>query len=176
MVQNLYKNWLLVSKIIWGIWTTSDKKWKVQNVEIHGLLLSKKYIPTVKTCTEDLSTLLSTTCSTNSLCQFWNHKSFCTTKLLYIFLAQTLHTFHKSSPPKSKYSDFPLLALKYAKFLMSFFKQKVRFSSEFGSFFTVMRDNSPTPFKLKLYMLFTKGAMKVQIFRFSTVSMEINLP
>ena len=33
MVQNLYKNWLQISKII-GIWITSDKQWKVQKVEI----------------------------------------------------------------------------------------------------------------------------------------------
>ena len=30
----LYKNWLLVSKFTWGIWTTSGKDWKVQKVEI----------------------------------------------------------------------------------------------------------------------------------------------
>ena len=34
MVQKLYKNWLQVSKIISGIWITSDKQWKVQKVEI----------------------------------------------------------------------------------------------------------------------------------------------
>ena len=33
-VQSLCKNWLLVSKITWGIWKTSDKQWKVQKVEI----------------------------------------------------------------------------------------------------------------------------------------------
>ena len=42
-----------------------------------------------------------------------------------IFLAQTLYTFYKSSPSKCKFSDFPLLGLKFTKFLMSFFKQKV---------------------------------------------------
>ena len=34
MVQKLYKTWLQVSKIISGIWITSDKQWKVQKVEI----------------------------------------------------------------------------------------------------------------------------------------------
>ena len=35
MVQlSLYKNWLLVSKITRGIWTNSEKQWKVQKVEI----------------------------------------------------------------------------------------------------------------------------------------------
>ena len=69
-------------------------------------------------------TLLSTTSknSPNYLCHFWNHKSFFTTQLLCIFLSQTLHTFYKSSPSKCKFSDFPLLRLKFTKFLMSFFK------------------------------------------------------
>ena len=49
--------------------------------------------------------------SPNYLCHFWNHKSFFTTQLLCIFLAQTLHTFYKSSPSKCKFSDFPLLRL-----------------------------------------------------------------
>ena len=33
MMENLFKNWLLVSKIIWGIWITSEKQRKVQTVE-----------------------------------------------------------------------------------------------------------------------------------------------
>ena len=73
-------------------------------------------------------------------------KSFLTTQFLCIFLAQTLHTLYKSSPSKCKFSDFPLLGLKFTKFLMSFFKQKVSFSSKFGSFFSVMRGNSSIHF------------------------------
>ena len=47
-----------VSKIT-GIWTTSDKQWKVQKV--FGLL-SKTYIPSAKTLyTVDLSNILSST-------------------------------------------------------------------------------------------------------------------
>ena len=37
LLQNEAKfiqNWLQISKIIWGIWITSDKHWKVQKVEI----------------------------------------------------------------------------------------------------------------------------------------------
>ena len=68
------------------------------------------------------------------------YKSFFTTQFLCIFFAQTLHTFYKSSPSKCKFSDFPLLGLKFTKRLMSFFKQKVSFSSKFGSFFSVMRE------------------------------------
>ena len=47
-----------------------------------------------------------------------------------------------------------LMSLK--KSLMSFFKQKVSFSSKFESFFNVMRDHSFVLFQLKLYMVLTK--------------------
>ena len=78
------------------------------------------------------------------------------TQLLYIFLAQTIHTFYKSSPSKCKFSDVPLLVLKFTKFLTLFFKQNVSFS--FGSLFSVMRDNSSVLFYLSLYMLWRKVA------------------
>ena len=39
MVQILYKTWLLISKII-GVWTTSDKQWKVQKVHIFRLAIA----------------------------------------------------------------------------------------------------------------------------------------
>ena len=126
MVQNLYKNWLLVSKITWGIWTTSDKQWKVQKVEIwwatfvQKTYLSKKYIPSAKTLyTDDLSNItFNYFCksSQNSLCHFWNHEWFFTTQLLCNFLAQTLNALNKSSPSKCKFSDFLLLTLKLTRF------------------------------------------------------------
>ena len=56
-------------------------------------------------------------------------------------LAQTLHTFYRSSPSKCKFSDFPIPMLKFTQFFISFFKQKVSFSSKFGSLFSVMRDS-----------------------------------
>ena len=92
------------------------------------------------------------------------YKSFFTTQFLCIFFAQTLHTFYKSSPSKCKFSDFPLLGLKFTSFLMSFFKQKVSFSSKFGSFLSVMRDNSSALFQLKLYMLLRKVAHQIENF------------
>ena len=102
--------------------------------------LSKKYI-----YTEDLSNITFNYLSKNSpnyLCHFWNHKSIFTKQLLCIILAQTLlYILYTSSPSKFKFSDFPLLELKFTKFLMSFFKQKISFSSKFGSFFSVMRDH-----------------------------------
>ena len=141
-----------IQKLDWkitGIWTTSDEQWKTQKVEIRWAFLQKKYILSAKTYTVDLSnTTFNYMCvdSPNYLSHFWNHKSFFTTQLLCIFLAQTLHTFYKSSPSKCKFSDFPLLGLKFTNFLMSFFKQKVSFSSKFGSFFSVMRDHSSVLF------------------------------
>ena len=94
-------------------------------------------------------TLLSTTCvpdSPNSMCHFWNHKSFLATQLLCIFIIQTLHTFYKSSPSASKFSDFLLFELKSTKFLMPFFKQNISFSSKFGSLFSFMRTHSSVHF------------------------------
>ena len=64
MVQSLCKNWILVSKITWRIWTTSDKHWTLQKVEIWWANFSKKHIPSAKTLyTEKIYvTSLSTTC------------------------------------------------------------------------------------------------------------------
>ena len=99
----------------------SPKSWNLMG------FCPKKYIPSVKTYTVDLSNItFNYLCvdSPNYLCHFWNHKSFFTTQLLHIFLAQTLHTFHKSSPSKCRCSDFPLFRLKFTKFLMYFSYKK----------------------------------------------------
>ena len=53
-------------------------------------------------------------------------------------LSQTLHNFDKNISSKCKYSDFPLLKLKFIKFLMSFFKQEVSFLQ---SCFTFLAEN-----------------------------------
>ena len=144
-------------------------------MKFDGLLLFKKYIPLSESSyTEDLSTLLSTTCSPNFLCHFWDHKLFFTTQFLCVFPAQTLNTLSKSSPSKFKFSDFPLLALKFTKFLMSFFKQKVNFSSKFGPLFSVIRNNYPVRFSSNFICCYQKEPIKVQIFRLSTVLMKIN--
>ena len=49
-----------------------------------------------------------------------------------------------------------MLWWKFAKFLMSFSKQQVSFSSNFASLFNVMRDNSSVLFQLKQYTLCSK--------------------
>ena len=120
-------------KITWEIWATSDEKWKVQtSCNLMGFCV-QKYIPSAKANTEDLSNITFNYLRENSLnylCHFWNHKSFFPVHLLCIFLAQTLHTFYKSSPSKWKFLDFPLLRLKFNKFLMSLFKLKFSFSNK----------------------------------------------
>ena len=133
--KSLYKNWLLVSKITWGIWTTSNKQWKVQKVE--SWWARYYFCPKTTLYTEDLSNI-----TFNCLCE----NSFFTTRLFYIFLVQKLHTFYKRSPSKWKISDFPLLGSKFTKILMSFFKQKFSFSSKVVSFFSVMGDSSSIRF------------------------------
>ena len=134
-MQNLYKNWLLVSKIIWGIWITSDKQWKVQKVVIQWDTFVRKIRSFSKTTFVKIHQVLY-------ICHFWNNMSFFITQLACIILVQILHTFDKNIPSKLKLSDFSLVQLKCMKFLKSFFKQKVSLSWKFGSLFSFMRDNS----------------------------------
>ena len=135
----------------------SQKSWKLMGFCPKNTLLQIKHY------VQDLSNITSNyLCkySPNYLCHFWNNKSFFTTQLFYIILAQTLHTFDKSSPSKCKFSDFSILKLKFTKFLMSFFKSKVSFSSKFRSFLRVMRDNSS-----KLCMTLIKVARQSEEFQ-----------
>ena len=84
--------------------------------------------------------------------------------LLRFFSWNFIYAIDKSSTSKCKFSDFPLLALKFTKFIISFLKPRASFSSNFASLSTLMRDNSSVLFHLKLYMLSTKGTHQVQIF------------
>ena len=120
-----------------------------------GYFCPKNTFLQLKDYIQRIITLLSTTHQIPFM-SFLNHKSFFSTKLPCIFWFSKLDTFGKSSPWKCKFSDFPLLVLKFTKFLLSFFKQKVSFSSKFWSLFSVMRDNSNVFFLLKFYMLLTK--------------------
>ena len=111
--------------------------------------------------TEDLSNnSFNFSCENLPNFYFWNHKLFFTTQLVYIFFAQTLHTVDKNIPKKCNFFqivDCSLLRLKFIKYIMSFFKQKVSFSLNFGWLFSVMRDNSSVLLLLKLYVIWTKG-------------------
>ena len=82
----------------------SPKSWNLIGV------CPKKYIPSAKTYTVDLSNItFNYSCdSPNYLCPFWNHKLFFTTQLLCIFLAQTLLST-KVAHESADFQTFPLL-------------------------------------------------------------------
>ena len=140
--------------------------------------MSKKHIPSAKTYTDDLSNItFNYLCenSPNTLCHFWNHESFFTTQFLYIFLAQTSHTFYKSSPSECRFSDFPLHALKFTKFLMSFFKQKVSFSSIFGPIFQCNERSFFSTFLAETLYAIDKSSMsKFKIFILAKAHIKIH--
>ena len=150
---------------------------KAKKLKSNGLHLSKKYIPSAKTLyTEELSSITLNylfESSPNSLCHFWNHKSFFMTQLFCTFLAETLNAIQKSSTSKCRFPDLSLLSLKFTKLVMSFLKSRA-FSSNFASLSSVMRDNSSVLFHLKLYKPWTKGTHQVEFFRLSTAPIKIN--
>ena len=100
----------------------SHKSWNLMGYFCpkNTFLQLKHYLPKI------YLTLLSTTCVKfikllmSFLKPYISHFSRHSSSVF--FLAQTLHTFYKSSPSKCKFSDFPLLRLKFTKFFMSFFK------------------------------------------------------
>ena len=55
-------------------------------------------------------------------------------------------TLDKRIPSKSQFWYFQVLWWKFAKFLISFIKPQVSFSSNFASLFSVMKDNFSVPF------------------------------
>ena len=156
MVPSLCKNWLLVSKITWGIRTISDKQWKVQKVEfwwatfVQKIICPKNTFLQIKHYIQKIYlTLLSTNCvkiHQITYVIFETISYFSQHNFSLFFLAQTLHTFCRSSSSECKFSYILLLGLKFTKFLMWFFKQNFSFSSKFRSFCSVMRDNSSVPF------------------------------
>ena len=58
-----------------------------------------------------------------------------------------------------------MLGSKFIKFLMSTLKWQVNSSSNFASFFTVMKDTSSMDFKLILFQLWLKDLIKIPILR-----------
>ena len=71
------------------------------------------------------------------------------------FLVHTFSSLDKRIPSKSQFWYFQVLWWKFAKFLMSFVKQQVTFSSNFASLFNVMKDNSSVLW-LKHYILWSQ--------------------
>ena len=95
-----------------------------------------------------------------------------TTRLHYF--SSHITYFWQKYPIKVQIFRFFTIELKYIKFLMSFFTQKVSLSPKFGSLFSVIRNNFSVLFHVKLYILLTKGTHQVQISRLSTALMKIN--
>ena len=83
-------------------------------------------------------------------------------------------TLDKKSPSKSQFRHFWVLLLTFAKFLMSFSKPQVSFSSNFASFFNVMKDNSSVAFLApKIYTLLKRSPLKLKFLRLLIVQVKI---
>ena len=100
---------------------------------------------------------------TKFLIPFFKQKASYSSKFESFFSARRDNSWNftatdKSSTSKCKFSDLPLLALKFTKFLMLFLEPRVSFSSNFASLFSVMKHNFSVLFHLNLYMLWIKGS------------------
>ena len=120
-------SWFQKSPQKFGQLQSSSGKFKKLKFDV--LLLSKKYILSAKTLyTDGVSNIsFNCLCENSPLCHFETISYFLRHNSSVFFLAQTLHTLYNSSPSKRKFSDFSLLLLKFTKFPMSVFKQKVSF-------------------------------------------------
>ena len=126
----------------------SPKSWNLMG------FCPKKYIPSAKTYTVDLSNItFNYLCvdSPNYLCHFWNHKSFFTTQLLWYLFSSNITFFLQ----KRKFSDFSPAQVKVHQIPHAIFQKNAVFL--LGSFFSVIRDNFSALFRLKLYMLLAKA-------------------
>ena len=128
MVKSLCKSWLVTSGFKNHMRNLNNFRQAAESPKswnLTGFCPKNTFLELKPIYTEDLSNItFNYFCedSPNYLCHFWNHKSFLTTQLLCIFLAQTLNTFCKRSPSNCTFSDFPLLRLNFIKLFMSFFK------------------------------------------------------
>ena len=90
------------------------------------------------------------------------------------FEAHTFSTLDKRILSKFQFWHFRVLWWKFAKFLMSFSKQKVSFSSNFASLFNVMKDISSALFLAqRIYTLLKRSPLKWIFFRFSSAQVKI---
>ena len=120
-------SWFQKSHQEFGQLQSSSGKFKKLKFDV--LLLSKNTFFQLKRYIQRVYlTLVSTTCVKihhyvifETISYFLRHNSS------VFFFAQTLHTLYNSSSSKRKFSDFSLLLLKFTKFPMSVFKQKVSF-------------------------------------------------
>ena len=125
--------------------------------------------------------------SPNSSWKFWNPKvrNYSNFALLFSVINDNLRCykilfwlnliyFEQKESFEVNFSGFYVVGWKFTKFVMSYLKLKVSFSLKFGSLFNVMRDNSSVPFRLNLYMIWTKGAYQSAKFETFDCSREIS--
>ena len=93
---------------------------------------------------------------------------------LYIFLAQTLHTFCKNSLSKWKFNTCHCLQYKVHPIPHVIFGSKSQFFFKLCITLQCHETNSAVLFHLNLYVLWTKESDQVKIFRLSTTRMKIN--
>ena len=90
---------------------------------------------------------------------------YCSSNLVY---------FELKEPIKKNFSNFWMVGWKFTKFLMSYLKLQLSFSSNFASLFIVTKDNSSVLFYVKLYMIWTKGTNQSAKFQAFDCSCEIS--
>ena len=123
--------------------------------------------------------------SPSSSCQFWNHKvkfysnfaslfSVMKDNSSALFYLKLLY-FGQKELIQAKFSDFWVAGWKFTKFFIWCLKLQVSFSLNFASLFSVIRDNSSVIFKLKLYMIWTKGAHQGARFQTFVCSHKVSL-
>ena len=90
------------------------------------------------------------------------------------FHSSNLAYFGQKEPIKNEFSDFWVVGWKFTKFLVSCLKPQVSFSLNVALLFHVMRDSSSVLFKLKLHIIWTKGAHQSAKFRSSTAHVKFH--
>ena len=123
MGQNLYKNWLLVSKIIWGIWIASHKQWKVQQVEIQWAAFVQKTYSFIQRVYQ---TLLSTTVKIHQVPYAIFETIFHDTTCLYFF-SSNITSFWWKYPIKVHIFRFSIARVKIHQIIYIIFQIKSGF-------------------------------------------------
>ena len=89
-------------------------------------------------------------------------------------LLRTACTLDKRITSKSQFREFWVFWWKFAKFLLSFSKPQVNFSSNFASLFSAMKDNSFVLFWLEHYILWSKKSpLKCRFLRLLSARFKI---
>ena len=124
-------------------------------------------------------TLLSTTCVKIHQITYvifeTTCKSFFTTQFLCIFyfFCSNIIYLQQKQPMKVQIFRLSIARVKVHKFSHVIFQTKSQFSSKFGSFFSVMRDNSSVLFQLKLYPVEKSNSSKWKLSDLPLVTLKL---